>query len=337
MTHRAARRVRLGRFLVRAALFAAVVLLVVAAVGVVPTQLPTTPAEQVATTTTQEAAPTTTAVATTTVPGPARALISPSGVPVAIRGETGAGWMVLTPCGEEATLSAGTPVSNVDVVLDPGHGGPADPGAVAATGLTEQEINLVVARRVASDLGERGFSVLLTRTDDYPSTLAVRAGLADAVQARALVSVHHNAPTPGPSPVPGTEIFVQSGSGESQRLGGLIYERVTAALSAFDIAWASAPDAGVMAVLSSRGVDAYGMLRNPTTTSVLVEVAYISNRPEAELFATVQYLEAVSQAFAQAIEEFLTTDLPGGGFVEARTFNPAPGIGAALCEDPDLE
>ena len=211
-----------------------------------------------------------------------------------------------------------------------------DTGAVAATGLTEKEINLVVARAVEELLVERGFSVLLTRTGDYPSTLGVRAALADAVEARALVSVHHNAPTPDPSPVPGTEVFVQSGSAESRRLGGLVYEHLTAALSAFDVAWTAAPDAGVMVVINSRGSDAYGILRQPSTPSVLVEVGYISNRAEAELFATAEYLEAVSQAFAQAIEEFLTTERPGTGFVDARTFNPARGIGAGSCQDPDL-
>lgn len=293
----------------------------------------------------QEEPATNTTMSTTTLPEPTTtsslppqplALITPSGVPVAILEAVDTGWRVLTPCGREALLPGGTPVGRVDVVLDPGHGGEADIGAVGPNGLTEKEINLAVARAVEERLHARGTSVLLTRTADYASILSARAALADAVQAELMVSIHHNAPTPGPSPTPGTEVFVQQGSGDSRRLGGLLHHQVVEALSSFEVAWTAAPDAGVMTVTNTRGSDAYGIIRHPDTTTALVEIGYISNRAEAELFATPEYLEVVADALADAISAYLETDMTGGRHVEGRVFNPAFGIGGGVCVDPAL-
>jgi hypothetical protein len=67
-------------------------------------------------------------------------------------------------------------------------------------------------------------------------------------------------------------------------------------------------------------------------------VGYISSRPEAELFATNQYVERAAEALADAMEAYLQTDDPGAGFVpEPRVFNPQPGIGGSACNDPDLD
>ena len=273
-----------------------------------------------------------------TVPEVARALVTPTGVVVSILEETPTGFRVTTPCGNEAVVREGTLLGTTQVVIDPGHGGEVDTGAVGANGLMEKHLNLDVSQALQADLIVRGIDVVLTRTADYASRLGVRAGLADQVNADLLISVHHNAPTPGPSPSPGTEVFIQSTSEDSRRLGGLVWGRVMAALSDFEVEWTAAPDAGVLTVLSTRGNDAYGMIRSPRTVSVLAELGYISNPAEAELFATSEYVEAVSDALADAIENYLTTEATGAGYVaEPRVFNPQPGIGGDLCVDPPLE
>jgi N-acetylmuramoyl-L-alanine amidase len=302
-------------------------------VTTIPTQITTS------TTTTTTTVPTT----TTTEPPPtfpeiARALVTPTGVVVSVLEETATGFRVTTPCGNEATVREGTTLGTTQVVIDPGHGGQVDTGAVGANGLMEKHLNLEVSQALEADLIVRGIDVVLTRTADYASRLGVRAGLADRVNADLLISIHHNAPTPGPSPRPGTEVFIQSTSEASRRLGGLVWTRVMAALSDFDIEWTAAPDAGVLSVLSTRGSDAYGMISGPRTVSVLAEMAYISNPVEAELFATAEYVEAASDALADAVEGFLNTEATGAGYVaEPRIFNPQPGIGGSLCVDPPLE
>ncbi len=260
-----------------------------------------------------------------------------TGIPVAVLENSDAqGFVVMTPCGFEAEIATGEPLGITDVVIDPGHGGPTDTGAVGANGLSEKEVNLEVARLIVEMLGGRGIPAVLTRSGDYASPLFVRAHLADTVGARLMVSIHHNAPTPAPSPDPGVEVFVQKGSEDSARLGGLLWEQTRSALSAFDVPWTAAEDSGVMTVLNSRGDDAYGIIRHPETTTALVELGYISNPAEAELFATSEYPPVAARAVVDAIEAFLTTEDPGAGFVEGRSFNPRPGIGQDVCVDPDL-
>ena len=265
------------------------------------------------------------------------ALVTPTGVVVAVLEQTPAGYLVRTPCGDEAVVGSGTPVGGVSVVIDPGHGGEVDTGAVGPNGLMEKHLNLELSQALQAKLIVRGIPVLLTRTADYATVLGVRSALADHVGADLILSVHHNAPTPGASIRPGTEIFIQSGSADSRRLGGLVWSEVVDALSEFDIAWSAAPDAGVLTVLSTRGNDAYGMIRGPDTVSALVELGYLSSRAEAELFATNEYIDSASEALADAVEAYLGTDAPGSGFVtEPRVFNPQPGIGGSVCVDPEL-
>lgn len=243
---------------------------------------------------------------------------------------------VLTPCGFPARVEGGTPIHEVEVVIDPGHGGPVDTGAVAPTGLQEKQVNLEVSLALHAELEARGIASMLTRNGDYPVPIRTRTAYADLVGARALVSVHHNAPEAPTSEIPGLEIFVQESSTESQRLGGLIYEAAMDALASFDVDWQRAPDAGVMTVLNSEGRDAYGMVRRPEAPSALVELGYIANRAEAELYATSEYAPTVAEALADAVEAFLRTSDSGASLVEGRVFDPQSGVGQDRCIEPDL-
>ena len=268
----------------------------------------------------------------------AGALVTPTGVVVAILDRGNTGFIVRTPCDNTATVGNGEPVGQVTAVLDPGHGGSIDSGAVGSNGLREADANLTLALATERLLVERGISVILTRTADYAVRIGVRSQLADDLGAKIMVSIHHNAPTPGPSTAPGTEIFIQSDSERSRRLGGLIWEHVVDALSHIeDVQWSAAPDSGVLQVINSNGEDAYGMVRLPETVSVLAELAYVSSPSEAEMIATREYVETASLALADAIQAYLQADDVGAGYVdEPRFFNPLPGISAGSCEDPAL-
>lgn len=290
--------------------------------------------------TTSEAETSTTSPATTTtLPDAVLGLVTPNGVVVAVIGRVPGGFLVRTPCGNEAVVPSGREIGAVDVVLDPGHGGDIDPGAVGPNGLSEAVINLRVARRVEELLAERGFNVVLTRGSDYASPLGVRAALADHLHATVMLSIHHNAPTANLGTEPGPEIFVQHEQLDSRRLGELVYTRLVDALATFNISsWSRSPDAGVLEVLNSRGIDAYGMIRTPATVTALAELAYISHRPEAELMLEPGYLVEVAGALADAIETYLTTEEEeGSGYVETpRVFNPQRGIGSSVCVDLQL-
>jgi N-acetylmuramoyl-L-alanine amidase len=273
---------------------------------------------------------------TTTRPIAALGLVTPTGVPVAILRSLPVGYVVLTPCGNVLLMRKGKAIGKTTVVIDPGHGGSVDTGAVAPTGMPEKTLNLKVAEAVADALEDRSIAAVLTRTADYASPLSVRAQLADTLDAELMVSIHHNAPSPGPSPVPGIEVFIQNGSSSSKRLGGLLWQRAMAALDVFDVDWVAEDDAGVMTVLNSRGDDAYGIIRHPETPTAIVELGYISNRAEADLYQDPTYLAAAAGGISQAIQDFLNSDNEGSGFIEGRVFDPQPGVGKDVCTDPDL-
>ena len=261
---------------------------------------------------------------------PPPGLITPTGVSVAVLGLSDGEFVVMTPCGNISTVSTGLPLSGIRVVVDPGHGGSYDIGAVGPNGLVERDLNLTLSYAVLNELASRGIAAASTRTGHYGSPLSVRAAFADAMRADALISIHHNAPTSRIGVEPGTEVFVQSLStqqvrADSARLGGLLQQEITAALAGFDnIAWSSAHDAGVLRVLLPDGRDAYGMIRRPAAPTALVEYGYLSNPSEAALFASDEYIRVAAKATANAIEIYLNTDRPITEPVQRpRVFNPA--------------
>lgn len=78
------------------------------------------------------------------------------------------------------------------IVLDPGHGG-KDPGAMAY-GLREKDITLQVARKVATLLRDKyQYEVILTRDDDSSLPVEDRPAIAYAKKADLFVSIHVNA------------------------------------------------------------------------------------------------------------------------------------------------
>ena len=272
---------------------------------------------------------------------PAQGLITRTGVPVAILAAIGDSFLVRTPCGLSETIDVvESELIGIEVVLDPGHGGPVDTGAVGPNGLVERDLNLDVAFATRGELEDRGVSVALTRTANYETTLATRSALADDLGAALMVSIHHNAPTPGRSAGPAPEIFVQDSSSESSRLAGLLWDELVDHLSIFDdVEWVAAPDAGVMAVLNTDGLDAYGMIRRPETPTVLAELGYISSRSEAELMATPEYVSVAAVALADAIEQYLSSPSAAGRSKnsEPRVFNPNASPVTNDCTDPPLE
>ncbi len=271
------------------------------------------------------------------------AVLSSGGVVVPVLGRDPEGWKVSTPCGREALVMSATPLSLTGpVVLDPGHGG-YDPGAVGPNGLPESELNLAVSRHAAAALERAGFPTVMTRNADHGMNLANRARLAVGLQARAFVSVHHNAAAWAPSAIPGSEMYHQVGSEESKRLAGLIYEEIVAALSAYSVPWVTS-GAGVTWRTRSNGDDWYAMVRQPKgVAAALAELAFISNPAEADLLADPEVQKVEGEAVARGIVRFLTTSDLGSGYVEGgqmpprpRTGGPRGGGGDDECDDPAL-
>ena len=296
--------------------------------------LPTTTAAP--TTTAQAPAPTAPAPPPATVP-PAVAVLSPHGFPLPVNARGPAGWVVQTPCGNSATLAAGTPLATPTVLLDPGHGG-AETGAVGPNRLRESVLNLAVSQFAKGALQGAGVSVILTRPGDDRVVLTTRSQLVRKLHPAAFVSVHHNSSPDGPRDSPGTETYYQYRSPTSKRLAGLIYEEVFRALSAYQLPWVGQVDAGAKYRLNDQGGDYYHMLRETAgTPSALAELAFLSNPPEADLLARPDVQRVEGEAVARGILRFLRTQDPGSGYVTPIPRNtPAGGGGAEGCVDPPL-
>ena len=276
-----------------------------------------------------------------TLERPAKGLTTLSGVNVAVlmelpKREGGIdSYIVRSPCGRSIRVYGGTLSEGVEIVIDPGHGG-IDGGA-GYFGLREHSVNLSVAEALQNELTERGIKSFLVRTSNYHIPLSSRGLIADLLQAKAMISIHHNAPYIAASSHPGTEAFVQSNSVNSARLGTLVYEYVYEALDQFSwIPWTSQYDAGVIRVLNKRGTDTYGMLSRPKTPTTLVELTYLANRYEANLIKSADYLPTVATALADAAEEYLRQPISGDFPSTVRNFTAGDAPGYSVCRDPEM-
>ncbi|MEQ8842457.1 MAG: N-acetylmuramoyl-L-alanine amidase [Acidimicrobiales bacterium] len=316
----------------------------------------TAPTTVAPTTTTSSSATTSTTTLVPWVPAPPLALDG-DGVPLNGQADgvvlTTTGWVVpvldavgdirrvWTPCGRETLITSGEFVGEVDFVLDPGHGGAEEPGAVGPGGTREADLNLAVARRVRDALEADGHTVMMTRDSDVRVPIVTRAEIALALDPIAFISIHHNAGTEAVSSEPGTEMFFQLESTDSKRLAGLIFEETRAFLDPLGSTWFAMEDAGAMGRASQSGGDYYGVLRRPAAvTSVLAEFAYIVNPVEEELLNRPEVQDGLAEAVRSAVERFVDTDDAGSGYTEDPIFRGWGPTGAGRttnCTDPALE
>ncbi len=244
--------------------------------------------------------------------------------------------IVTTPCANQIRLMAGTRLDTVDIVIDPGLGGP-ETGSVGANRLYERDLNLEVALLTEQELTELGYSVTLTRRTDLHMPIRQRSAIARALAPQVFISIHHNGGAVRPSDDPGTETFHQVNNPDSRRLAGILYEEIQETFSAYDIEWVDTVHQGASSRLKATGEDAYGVLRlAPEVTSVITEALYMSNPPESRLMADPEVKAAEAAALARGIHRYLTTDYPGSGFRKSFIDPAMTGTGTGVgCVDPD--
>lgn len=88
------------------------------------------------------------------------------------------------------------------IVVDAGHGG-NDPGKVSGNNVLEKDVNLQIATKLANELENAGFRVVMTRTEDNglykeddvnkkAADLRARCEIAEEENADLLISIHQN-------------------------------------------------------------------------------------------------------------------------------------------------
>ena len=211
---------------------------------------------------------------------------------------------MITSVGYQTFAEAGKIQSNsvntVTVILDAGHGG-EDPGAIA-NGVTEKEINLAVAKKIAVFLKLSGYNVLLTRENDrllyndgeearkkffdLYNRVKIAAGETNAV----FVSIHMNK-FPLES-CKGLQTFYSKKHPSNQAFANTIQE--SNRLLNVENKRQSKEDPGTIYVLKSLEIP-----------SVLVECGFLSNQEEAKMLSENGYQEDLAFTIYCGIIKFL--------------------------------
>ncbi len=215
------------------------------------------------------------------------------------------------------------------VVIDPGHGG-KDPGCVGRYGIMEKNINLAVAKKVASYLSKKGVKVILTRYADVYIPLSKRAEIANSRRAWLFVSLHCNA-LPRGRQAKGLEVYVMSlpsdkdamrlalienrelGNGtNSQRKTGLLLKILGDMQQNAKVAESTKAAELIYKVIRRYGIFAkkvaqapFYVLRGATMPAVLIEMGYLTNPYEAKLLSNSRYQTKIAVAIGEAIYQCL--------------------------------
>jgi N-acetylmuramoyl-L-alanine amidase len=193
-------------------------------------------------------------------------------------------------------LAAGQPPAPVVIAIDPGHGGtpdpndptqPSDPGAIGTNGVLEKDVALDTAKRVAALLQQQLVQPVLTRSTDVWMTIAAREQVAVNAHAALFVSIHCNSFT---SPTArGSLVLYPNAMG--QPFAQALSDALATGLRPDGV-----PDDGIQ-------LRDDWWIHAPMPTST-VEMAYLSNPPEAALMATESFREAVAESIVAGMEHF---------------------------------
>lgn len=195
---------------------------------------------------------------------------------------------------DRLTLGPATPLDDLLIVLDPGHGGDDRGVCYFPSDLIEKEINLDMAFRLRDHLEKAGAQVLFTRTDDTFISLDERAAFANEAGADLFISLHVNR-MPGHPDCFGAQTFYFPGSKEGERLAQFLQEE----LIQMDPENYRSPLPG-----------SYRVLRLTTMPGALVEIGFMTNARDRQLIATAEYRERVAMAIAQGVVRYVTESLP---------------------------
>lgn len=228
---------------------------------------------------------------------------------------------------------------DIVVIIDPGHGG-SKPGTSSRSGLLEKTVALDISRMIKAAIDSyEGFRAVLTRSGDYDVNLADRIKIARSHGGRCFVSIHLNgAPSSKPR---GAEIYYLSVEGARDENSVALEERENMILEMGeegevlndDIEWILG-DWGRKEAMSQsfalsksiadklkgvrsipfRGIKQgnFVILRNLQKPSVLVEVAFLTNKKDVALMRKDRVKKEYSKAIASGIVEYLLENPPEG-------------------------
>lgn len=177
------------------------------------------------------------------------------------------------------------------IVLDAGHGGP-DPGKVGCNDVLEKDLNLAIVYKLKTLFENKGFRVVLTRTDDNVladensknikiEDLHNRVALITETMPVMTICIHQNS-FPDSS-VSGPQVFYFDQSSESKAIAETIQDSLNTILEP--------PKPRV-----SKSNNDYYILKKTPTPTVIVECGFLSNEAETALLTDEAYQEKLARA-----------------------------------------
>lgn len=194
------------------------------------------------------------------------------------------------------------PVSGKTIVLDAGHGQP-DSGAENSTGLTEENINLKITKKVQSLLEQSGCNVVLTRSDENGiydldsktlrekkvSDIKNRVKIGNESSADAFVSIHLNKIEQ--SQYYGWQTFFKTNNEKSEQLAKSIQEELNSSIQ----------KENKREALKITGKYIIEHVEIPIT---IVECGFLSNPEEAELLQQDEYQNKLAWGIYNGIMDY---------------------------------
>lgn len=165
--------------------------------------------------------------------------------------------------------------------IDEGHGG-VQPGAVAL-GFYEKELTLLMGNALAIELLRCGFEVSRTRTTDVDVELSERARRANRWGADYFVSLHMNSFN---GTARGAETWYSVVGGLSKSLAECIQAELV------ELGYINR---GIKCRYGTDGKDYFAVLRETVMPAVLVEVGFLDNVLDMELFDAVKSAQAIAK------------------------------------------
>jgi N-acetylmuramoyl-L-alanine amidase len=217
------------------------------------------------------------------------------------------------------------------IVIDPGHGG-KDPGAIGKSGTMEKIIVLDICQRLKKLLStDKGLEVIMTRDSDIYVPVENRTVIANQKRADLFVSVHANSnPSKKRS---GVETFYLNFSQDPSVIETAALENATSTKNLSEMRSILEKIAKNSKVMESKELakdiqknlvltlqkkykdvkdlgykgGPFWVLIGVETSSVLVEVSYLSNSKEETRLKNAQYRQYIAQGIYSGIKEYVNS------------------------------
>ena len=184
------------------------------------------------------------------------------------------------------------------IVVDAGHGG-NDPGKVSGNNVLEKDVNLQIATKLANELENAGFKVVMTRTEDNglykeddvnkkAADLRARCEIAEEENADLLISIHQNSFSD--SNVRGGQAFYYTHSDKGKKMATLIQKHLKSA--------------DKDNTREAKANDSYYLLIHTPCICVIVECGFLSNAAETELLVTDEYQNRLVGSITDGVKEY---------------------------------